>query len=180
MKKITAIILTVVLTAMGAMMIFAQTDTNTDGKREFGKKGNHGKRGGKRGHRGGGKGMMLSGVDLTDAQKAQVKQIMETSRTNMKTVHEQMKANRQQLEASSENGNFNQAQVQSLAAQQGNLHAQMIVEKERVKSQIYQILTPEQKAKAAEMKAQMEQKRQERQQKRAERKAQKDAATDNE
>ena len=178
MKKLTAIILTVVLTAMGAMMIFAQTDSNTEGKREFGKKGHHGKRSGKRGHRGG-KGMMLRGLDLTDAQKAQVKQIMETSRTNTKSVHEQMKANRQQLEASSANGNFNQAQVQSLAAQQGNLHAQMIVEKERVKSQIYQILTPEQKAKAAEMKAQMDQKRQERQQKRAERKAEKEAA-DNE
>lgn len=174
MKKVTAIILTVVLTAMGAMMIFAQTDNNTEGKREFGKRGDHGKRGGGKGMRGG-KGMMLRGLDLTDEQKAQVKQIMETSRENMKTVHDQMKANRQQLEASSENGNFNQAQVQALAAQQGNLHAQMIVEKERVKSQIYQILTPEQKAKAAEMKANFKQKMQERQQKRAERKAEKQA-----
>lgn len=173
MKKITAIILTVVLTAMGAMMIFAQTDTDTEGKKEFGKKGNHGKRFGKRGHRGG-KGMMLRGVDLTDEQKVQVKQIMETSRAKMKTVHDQIKANRQQLEAISENGNFDAAQVQALAVQQGNLHAQMIIEKERVKSQIYQILTTEQKAKAAEMKAQMKQKRQERAQKRAERKAQKE------
>lgn len=171
MKKITAIILTVVLTAMGAMMIFAQTDTNTEGKREFGKKGNHGKRGGK--------GMMLRGLDLTDAQKEQVKQIMQTSRENTKTLREQMKANRQQLQTINENGNFNAAQTQALAAQQGNLHAQMIVEKERVKSQIYQILTPEQKAKAAEMKAQFEQKRQEREQRRAERKAEKEAA-DNE
>ena len=175
MKKITAIILTVVLTAMGAMMIFAQDSTNTDGKKEFGRKGHHGKRGGKRGHRGG-KGMMFRGLDLTDAQKAQVKQITQTSRENSKSVHEQMKANRQQLEAISQNGNFDAAQVQALAAQQGNLHAQMIVEQQRVKSQIYQILTPEQKAKAAEMKANFKQKMQERQQKRAERKAQKEAA----
>ncbi len=167
MKKVTAIILTVVLTAMGALMIFGQDSTDNAGKKEFGRKGHHGKRG----HRGG-KGMMLRGLDLTDEQKAQVKQIMQTSRENTKSVREQMKANRQQLEAVSENGNFDQAQVQALAAQQGNLHAQMIVEKERVKSQIYQILTPEQKAKAAEMKASFKQKMQERRQKRAERKAQ--------
>lgn len=170
MKKLTAIILTVVLTAMGAMMIFAQTDNNTEGNKEFGKRSYHGKRG-MRGHRGG-KEMMLRGLDLTDEQKAQVRQIMQTSRENTKSVREQMKANRQQLEAVSENGNFDQAQVQALAAQQGNLHAQMIVEKERVKSQIYQILTPEQKAKAAEMKANFKQKMQERRQKRAERKPQ--------
>ncbi len=179
MKKITAIILTVVLTAMGAMMIFAQDSTDNTGKKEFGKHGHYGKRGGHKGMRGG-KGMMFRGLDLTDAQKAQVKQITQTSRENMKTVHAQMKSNRQQLEAASANGNFNQAQVQSLATQQGNLHAQMIVEKERVKSQIYQILTPEQKAKAAEMKANFEQKMQERKAQRAERKSQKEAAMDNE
>lgn len=180
MKKVTAIILTVVLAAMGAMMVFAQDSTSTDGKKKFGKRGHHGKRGGERGNRGGGKGMMLRGLNLSDAQKAQVKQIMETSRENTKSVHEQMKANRQQLKAISANGNFNQSQIQSLANLQGTLHAQMLVEKERVKSEIYQILTTEQKAKAAEMKANFEQKMQERKAKRAERRSQKEAATDNE
>lgn len=172
MKKITAIILTVVLTAMGAMFIFAQdSTTSSEGGKEFGKRGHHGKRGGGKGMRRGA--MMLRHLDLTEEQKAQVKQIVETSREDTRSIREQMKNNRRQLGALSENGQFNEAQVQALAAQQGNLHAQLIVEKERVKSQIFNLLTPEQKAKAAEIKAQMKQKREERMQKRMERENQK-------
>lgn len=172
MKKITVAILSIVLVAMGAMFVFAQDGAgNKDGKRGFGKRGHFGKRGG-------GHGMMLRGLDLTDAQKAQVKTIMQTSRESSKPLREQMKANRQKLQTISDSGSFDQAQIQALADEQGRLTAQMIVEKEKVKSQVSAILTPEQKAKAAEMKAQFKQKREERQQKRAERRAAKAAATD--
>ena len=41
--------------------------------------------------------------------------------------------------------------VSQIAAEQGQLSAQLIVEKERVKSQIFAILTDEQKAKAVEL-----------------------------
>lgn len=160
MKKLTATILSIVLVAMGAMFIFAQDGADQrDGKRGFGK----------RGHHRGGFGKMFRALDLTDEQKAQMKAIRQTSKDTMKPIREQMKANRQKLQELSANGNFDEAQVQAIAAQQGALTAQMIVEKEKVKSQIFNLLTPEQKAKAAEMKAQFEQKRQERIQKRMER-----------
>ncbi len=168
MRKLTVAILSIVLVAMGAMFIFAQdgATNNKDGKREDGKRGHFGKRGGR--HRGG-HGMMLRGLDLTDEQKAQVKSILQTSKETSKPIREQVKANRQKLQTLSENGNFDEAQVQAIAAQQGNLSAQMIVQKEKVKSQIFNVLTPEQKAKAAEMKANFKQKMQERMQKRQER-----------
>lgn len=170
MKKLTAAILSIVLVAMGAMFVFAQDGAGQkDGKRGFGKRGGH--------HRGG-HGMMLRGLDLTDEQKAQVKTIMQSSREASKPLREQMKANRQKLQALSDSGNFDQAQVQALADEQGRLTAQMIVEKEKVKSQISAILTTEQKAKAAEMKAQFKQKREERKQKRAEKRAAKAATKD--
>lgn len=156
MKKLTAAILSIVLVAMGAMFIFAQTAEKPEGKREFGKKG----------HKRGGHAKMFRGLDLTDEQKAQVKQIRQTSKETVKPIREQMKANRQKLAELSASGNFDSAQVQTIAAQQGSLTSQMIVEKERIKSQIFQILTPEQKAKAAEMKAQRQQKMQERRQNR--------------
>lgn len=142
MKKITAAILSIVLIAMGAMFIFAQTTDKPEGKR-----GHFGKRGAR--------GMMFRGLDLTDEQKAQIKQITENSRATVKPIREQMKANRQELREITAGGSFDQARVQEIAARQGSLSAQMIVEKERVKSQIFQILTPEQKAKAAEMKEKM-------------------------
>jgi protein CpxP len=170
MKKLTAAILSIVLVAMGAMFVFAQDGAGQkDGKRGFGKRGGH--------HRGG-HGMMLRGLDLTDEQKAQVKTIMQSSKEASKPLREQMKANRQKLQTLSDSGNFDQAQVQALADEQGKLTAQMIVEKEKVKSQISAILTTEQKAKAAEMKAQFKQKRAERKQKWAEKRAAKTATTD--
>jgi protein CpxP len=156
MKKITVAILSIVLVAMGALFIFAQTTEKPEGKRGFGKKG----------HKRGGHAMMFRGLDLTEEQKAQMKQIRQTSKEKIKPIREQMKANRQKLAELSAGGNFDRAQVQTIAAQQGSLSAQMIVERESIKSQIFQILTPEQKAKAAEIQAQRKQRMQERMQKR--------------
>ena len=156
MKKITVAILSIVLVAMGALFIFAQTAEREEGKRGFGKKG----------HKRGARAMMFRGLDLTEEQKVQMKQIRQTSKEKIKPIREQMKANRQKLAELSAGGNFDQAQVQAIAAQQGSLSAQMIVERESVKSQIFQILTPEQKAKAAEIGAQRKQRMQERMQKR--------------
>ncbi len=161
MKKLIVAILSIVLVAMGAMFIFAQDGSGkSDGKRGFGKRGHH---------RGGHGAKMFRGLDLTDEQKAQMKTIRQASKETMKPIREQMKANRQKLQTLSESGTFDEAQVKAIAAQQGSLSAQMIVEKERVKVQMFNILTPEQKTKAAEMKAQFQQKRQERIQKRQER-----------
>jgi Spy/CpxP family protein refolding chaperone len=55
------------------------------------------------------------------------------------------------MKAATANGAFDEAAVSQIAAEQGQLSAQLIVEKERVKSQIFAILTNEQKAKAVEL-----------------------------
>lgn len=160
--------MSIALVAVGAIFVFGQTtDTKMEGKK-FGKDGNH-FRGDKRGDKG--MGMIFGSLDLTDAQKEQMKAIGQASRESTKSLRDQMKANREQLQQATANGAFNEAQVQAIAQQQGVLHAQMIVAKEKVKSQMFAILTPEQKTKAAELKEQFKQKMQERQAKRAERQA---------
>jgi periplasmic protein CpxP/Spy len=171
MKKLTAILISIALVAVGAIFVIGQTkDMNKEG-RGFVKGGDHlgqdrhGKGGGK------GMGMMLRGLDLTDAQKAQVKAIHEANFESTKSLREQMEANHDQLETATAGGAFNESQVQEIAQKQGALHAQMIVAREKVKSQVFAILTDEQKAKAAEMKARFEQKRADRKAKMAERKA---------
>ena len=173
MKKLLVAILSIILVAMGAMFIFAQdTAANKDGKRgQFGKRGHFGKRGGHGG-------MMFRGLDLTDEQKAQMKTIMQANKETVKPIREQMKANREKLQTLSESGNFDEAQVQAIANQQGALSAQMIVAKEKIKAQMLAILTPAQKAKAAEMKANFKQKREERKQKWQERREAKTDSTD--
>ncbi len=170
MKKITVTILAIALVAIGAIFVFGQTTTDqpTDGKARFGKhggKGKFGKRGGKRGH---GMGRMFRQLDLTDAQKEQMKAIRQASRENTKSLRDQMRQNRQQLDQLTESGTFDQAAVTAIAQQQGQLHAQMIVEKQRVKTQMYNVLTAEQKTKLAELKAQFKQKMEERKAKWAE------------
>lgn len=179
MKKLTVTILSIALVAMGAIFVFGQTtEKNMDGNKRFDKQGNHGKFG-RRGKRGGhgmrgrGMGRMFKQLDLTEDQKAQMKAIREQSRESTKSLREQMKANRQQLQQLTDNGQFNEASVAAVAQQQGQIHAQMIVAKEKVKAQMFNVLTAEQKAKVAQLKAERKQKMEERKAKWAEKKAEK-------
>lgn len=184
MKKFTVTLLAIAMVALGTMFAFGQTTaTNTDATKtgksfKEGKRGDRGKRGmkGKRGMRGKGHGgMMFKQLDLTDDQKAQMKAIREQSRESTKSLHEQMKANRLQLAQLTANGTFDEASVAAIAQQQGQIHAQIIVAKEKVKAQTFNILTAEQKAKVATLKAERQQKMQERKAKFAEKKAAKQA-----
>ena len=94
-------------------------------------------------------------LNLTDAQKAQVKTIMQANHANMKTVMQQMAQNRQALLAAGANGAFDPAKIQALANQQAQLEAAMIVQRETVQHQIYtQVLTSDQQAKAEQLRTQ--------------------------
>lgn len=176
MKKITVTILAIALVAIGAIFVIGQTTTekSVDGKSRMGKHGKHGKRDGKRGGmRGNGFGKMFKGLDLTDAQKTQIKEIQKASHDANKSLHDQMRQNQQQLRQLSESGTFDEAAVTTLANQQGQLHAQMIVARQKTMTQMFNILTPEQKTKFAELKAQFKQKMEERKAKWAEMKEKK-------
>ena len=139
MKKIILAIIAVAVVATGAIFVIAQKRANVGGGHGFG----HG--------RGDRMGMALRGLDLTDEQKAKVKEIMEANKTTFEPTMQSMKENRAKLHDLSKDGTFDQAQVEALAKEQGNLVARSIVQKESVKAQVFAILTDEQKAKAAEM-----------------------------
>lgn len=143
MKKRTIAILAIGILVIGAAFVLAQKAVH---------KGFDG-HGGFRGH--GGMGMMFRGLNLTDEQKAKVKEIMETNKATFQPLMQSLRENHKKLADLTADGNFDEAKVQALAAEQGNLTAKLIVEKERVKSQVFAILTDEQKAKAAQMGEQM-------------------------
>ncbi len=149
MKKIGAVLIAIVLVAIGTVFVFAQKAD-----------GDHGRFG--HGHHHGGFGHFAEKLNLTDAQKTQFKQIRDTSKTTVQPLVANLKSIHQQLEAATANGKFDEAQVQNLAAQQANIMAQLTVEKERVKSQMYAVLTPEQQAQAKALKEQMKEKFKER------------------
>lgn len=96
---------------------------------------------------------MFRGLDLTDEQKAKLKEFRTASRTNMQPTREALKANREKMQELTANGAFDEGQVTTLANEQAALQAKMIVERQRMKAKLFSILTDEQKAKMAEMKA---------------------------
>ena len=97
-------------------------------------------------------GYMFKALNLTDAQKAQVKSIMQANRATNRPLMQQMAQNRLAMLTATSNGAFDQAKVTALANQQAQLMAQMTVQKETIQHQIYtQVLTPEQRATADQM-----------------------------
>ena len=174
MKKLTVAFLSIALVAVGTIFVIGQTagSNSFEGKENF---GNHGKRGfGKRGKRGGKKMMRLfRQLDLTEDQKAQLKEIRMNSRETTKPLRQQMRELRKQASELGTDGVYDSAQIEAIAAQQADLSKQMFIEKQKVKAQMFAILTPEQKTKVAELKEQFKQKMEARKQLRQQRKAEK-------
>ena len=99
-----------------------------------------------------GMGMTLHELNLTDAQKAQVKTIMRANHASMKPLMQQMEQNRAALLAATANGAYDAAKIQALASQQAQLQAAMIVNREAIHHQIYtQVLSADQQAKAEQL-----------------------------
>ena len=97
-------------------------------------------------------GYMIKALNLTDAQKAQIKSIMQGNRASTRPLMQQMAQNRLAILTATSGGAFDQAKVTALANQQAQLMAQLTVQKESIHSQIYnQVLTPEQRATADQM-----------------------------
>ena len=69
----------------------------------------------------------------------------------MKPLVQQLKAGRDQLDALRKSGPFDEAKVRSIAKGQADTLIELIVAKERMKSRIYAVLTPEQRTKAEEL-----------------------------
>ncbi len=94
-------------------------------------------------------------LNLTDAQKAQIKDIFKANKATGLPLMQQMAANKKAMLEATANGNYDQAKIQALATQQGQLMTQMIVRKQAIQHQIYtQVLTPDQQAKAEQLRAQ--------------------------
>jgi protein CpxP len=86
-------------------------------------------------------------LDLTDAQQAQVKEIMAKEKPVVQPLIQQLGQAHHQMRQLEESGNFDEAQVRTLATQQSQTITELIVQKARIESEMLQVLTPEQKTK---------------------------------
>jgi protein CpxP len=177
MKKLgkiqTLAIASLSVIALATPVVLAQSgNTGTEGqqsqadgaKRGFGHRGGRGGRGGHRGFRGGKGGMMFRGLNLSEAQKAQMKQISESFRQRIAPLREQMKAQHGQGRGFKNGETFNEAEATQRMIAAAPLRAKLMGESFKMRQELLAVLTPEQKtqleAQKAERKARFEQKRQ--------------------
>lgn len=104
---------------------------------------------------------MAKQLNLTDAQQTQIKGIMADEKTKIKPMMQQLRQN-QKAEDANVNGSFDENQARTFANKQAQLMTDLIVEKERMRSQVYAVLTPEQRQKALQLMQERQQHRQER------------------
>jgi protein CpxP len=95
---------------------------------------------------------MAKQLNLTDAQKEQIKSMMQAQRATTRPLMQQLAENRQAMLTATASGAFDQAKVTALANQQAQTMAQLTVQRESMHHQIYtQVLTPEQRTTADQM-----------------------------
>lgn len=91
-------------------------------------------------------------LDLTDAQRTQMKAVMHKEHSTMKPLMQQVHQLDQQLKQYVE-GTYDEAKVQALVAQQAQTLVQLKVQETRIHNELFQLLTPDQQAKMKEFEA---------------------------
>jgi protein CpxP len=99
---------------------------------------------------------MLKQLDLTSAQHDQVKAIWAKEKPTLQPLMQQMRQNHSAMSALEASGSFDEAKTRALATQNSQTMIELQVEHARIKSEIMQILTADQKAKLAQIKANRE------------------------
>src|ERR1051325_4579817 len=149
--------------ALAASIAVAQTVTQDPGNTQ-------GTRTERRGHRGDHKdgmgwgGMRRGGeffgqLNLTEDQKAKMKQIRESFAEHNKPLREKLRAKRQELRQANEGGTFNEALATQKLTEMASLQAKLMGEQYKLHQETLSVLTAEQKAQLEQSKAQFKAKR---------------------
>ena len=90
-------------------------------------------------------------LNLTDAQTAELKPFLDSERQTVDALVKKIGDLHKQLDEATKDGHFDEAQVRAIAQQQAQAQAELTVEHERMKAKIYNLLTPEQRARMEEL-----------------------------
>jgi protein CpxP len=154
--------------AIAAPIAFAQSTSTTQetqqasGERHGGRGKGWGERGDREGREGRGgrmRGMMFKDLNLTDDQKAKMKQIGESFRERTQSLHQQLRAQRQELRQANEGSTFNEALATQKLQESAGLEAKLMGEQFRMRQEMLSVLTPEQKTQLEQKRAEFKAKR---------------------
>jgi protein CpxP len=144
--------LSAVVLTIGSIAVAQSVKTGRgDGREGQGRRGAwHG-----RGMRGGfGGDRLFARLNLTDDQKAKIKQSRQSFMESNKSLFEQLKAKRQELRHTSEGGTFNEALATQKLTEMAGLQAKLMGARIQLRQQMLSVLTPEQKTQLDQLKAQ--------------------------
>jgi protein CpxP len=99
-------------------------------------------------------GAMFRNLDLTDAQKAQIKQIRESHSQTLRPLMQQIRAKRQEMRQASTSGTFDEALVTQKLNEIAPLEAKLMGEEFRTHQEMLAVLTPDQKTKLDQLRQQ--------------------------
>lgn len=147
--------------ALAVPVALAQTNGNEQGTQRQDAHERHGEGGGRHGGRGGhfGGRVMFRGLELTDAQKASLKQIHQSFGERTKSLREQLRAKHEELRQSESGGTFNEALATQKLTEAASLQAKLMGEEFRMRQESLAILTPEQKTQMEQRRAEFKAKR---------------------
>ncbi len=113
--------------------------------------------------------MMLERLDLTDAQRTRVREIMDSHRADQQAFGDRARAAQDKLEAAIAADTFDEAAVRTLSAEAGLVQADMAVARARIYAEVVQILTADQQKKLKELQATMRERQEKMRENRGER-----------
>jgi Spy/CpxP family protein refolding chaperone len=145
--------------ALAASIAVAQTVTNTQDNGQGAHPEWRGRRGGHKGFGAMRDGGMFRNLNLTDDQKAKMKQIHQSFAERNKPLMEQLRAKRQELRQASEGGTFNEALATQKLTEIAPLEAKLMGERAKLHQETLSVLTAEQKAQLEQAKAQFKTRR---------------------
>jgi Spy/CpxP family protein refolding chaperone len=103
-----------------------------------------------------GAGHLLAKLNLSAEQQASVKTIMANAGPQMKSIHQEMRANSLKLRQTQPTDPNYANVVAQVTQANGSLHSQMITQKEAVRAQVFKVLTPTQQTQLVALQAQMQ------------------------
>jgi Spy/CpxP family protein refolding chaperone len=118
---------------------------------------NHGKHAGMMGHGMKGEGYFLDRMadrlELTTEQRSSVKAALEKSKPQMTAIKEKMRTNRKALRELGRDGSSDDNRLQALARERGDLVANLVIQRSKIRSDIQQILTDQQREQMKQMRS---------------------------
>ena len=96
---------------------------------------------------------MAAALNLTDAQKSEMKSIFQEARQSAQPVRQQLKQTRQSLQAAVQAGNSDQ--IQQLSATEGTEIGQLAAIHASARAKMFKMLTPDQQQKLSTLRASM-------------------------